>query len=91
VGGFRLDDVGYTELQRLWLRGGLPKSFLEQPKLYFVDSGIFHSLISVGRREELLTHPKLGASWEGFALECVVRSIGKRNEEFFFLEHPQRA
>ena len=178
LGGFRIDDVGTKEIQRLWLRGGLPKSFLakndaesalwrenyiatflerdlpqlgvsipantlrrfwtmlghyhgqivnyselarnfgisdmtarkyidllegtfmlrllqpwhanigkrlvKRPKLYFTDSGIFHSLLAVGRREDLLAHSKLGASWEGFALACVIRSIGKRNEEVFF-------
>lgn len=51
---------------------------------YATNSGIFHSLLAIGRREELLTHPKLGASWEGFALESLIRSIGKRKEEVFF-------
>jgi len=60
------------------------KRLVKRPKLYFTDSGIFHSLLAVSRGEELLTHPKLGASWEGFALECMIRSIGKRNEEIFF-------
>jgi uncharacterized protein len=60
------------------------KRLVKRPKLYFADSGIFHSLIGVGRKEDLITHNKLGASWEGFALECVIRSIGKRNEEVFF-------
>jgi hypothetical protein len=34
--------------------------------------------------EQLVNHNKLGASWEGFALECVCRSIGKRDEEIYF-------
>jgi predicted AAA+ superfamily ATPase len=60
------------------------KRLVKRPKLYFADSGIFHSLLAVGRREDLMTHPKLGASWEGFALESLIRSIGKRKEEVFF-------
>jgi hypothetical protein len=178
LGGFRIGDVGTKEIPTLWLRGGLPRSFLAQseeestlwrenyiatflerdlpqlgvyipantlrrfwtmlghyhgqvvnyselarnfgisdmtarryvdllegtfmlrllqpwhvnigkrlvkrPKLYFTDSGVFHSLLGVGRREDLVTHSKLGASWEGFALECLVRSIDKRNEEVCF-------
>jgi predicted AAA+ superfamily ATPase len=178
LAGFRIDDVGAKEIVKLWLRGGLPRSFLaendeestvwrenyivtflerdlpqlgisipantlrrfwtmlghyhgqiinyselarnfgisdmtarkyidllegtfmlrllqpwyinigkrlvKRPKLYFRDPGIFHSLLTVARREDLLTHPKLGASWEGFALECLISSIAKRNEEVFF-------
>ena len=34
--------------------------------------------------DQLTTHPKLGASWEGFALDCVCRSVNKRDDEFFF-------
>jgi predicted AAA+ superfamily ATPase len=60
------------------------KRLVKRPKPYLADSGIFHSLIGVGRREELMRHNKLGTSGEGFALECVIRSIGKRNEEVFF-------
>lgn len=60
------------------------KRLVKRPKLFFTDSGIFHSLMGISRREELLRHNKLGASWEGFALESVIRCIGKRNEEIFF-------
>jgi uncharacterized protein len=60
------------------------KRVVKRPKLYFRDSGIFHTLISVREMEDLLSHNKLGTSWEGFALECAVRSIGKRDEDFCF-------
>ena len=60
------------------------KRLVKSPKLYVRDSGLLHSLLSVGTERELVTHHKLGASWEGFALETAIRSIGKRSEEFAF-------
>lgn len=60
------------------------KRIIRRPKIYIKDSGIFHCLISVENKEQLLLHNKLGASWEGFALECVSRNIGKRDEEMYF-------
>ena len=60
------------------------KRLVKSPKLYVRDSGLLHSLLSVGTERELMTHNKLGASWEGFALETAIRSIGKRSEEFAF-------
>ncbi|MFC1807573.1 ATP-binding protein [Candidatus Omnitrophota bacterium] len=60
------------------------KRLIKRPKIYIRDSGIFHSLMSIGSKNELLSHNKLGASWEGFALECVARSLHKRDEELYF-------
>ncbi|MGE5340687.1 MAG: ATP-binding protein [Candidatus Omnitrophota bacterium] len=60
------------------------KRLVKSPKIYIKDSGIFHSLMAIETEEQLEVHHKLGASWEGFALECVARSINKRNEEMYF-------
>ena len=60
------------------------KRLVKRPKLYFRDSGIFHALLSLETREALESHPKLGSSWEGFALDCVWRSIGKPDEQAYF-------
>ncbi|MCF8069118.1 MAG: ATP-binding protein [Desulfobacterales bacterium] len=60
------------------------KRLVKSPKLYLQDAGIFHSLQTINSMEQLLSHNKLGASWEGFVLENVCRSIGKRNHEFYF-------
>jgi len=62
----------------------LGKRLVKRPKIYIQDSGIYHTLLSVETMEQLISHNKLVASWEGFALETVVRSLGKRNEEVFF-------
>ncbi len=60
------------------------KRLVKRPKLYLRDSGLFHSLQSINSQEVLLSHPKLGASWEGFAMEVVTQSLNKRAEEFYF-------
>jgi len=57
------------------------KRLVKRPKLYSRDSGLFHSLLAIRDERDLATHNKLGASWEGFALEVACRSLGKRNEE----------
>lgn len=178
LGGFRLDDVGKDQWRRLWMRGGLPRSYtagtdalshqwlehyiatflerdipqlgisipsstlrrfwtmlchyhgqimnyaefarsfgisdmtvrryldilegtfmvrilqpwfantgkrlVKRPKIYFRDSGLLHALLAVRSREDLASNNKLGASWEGFALETAAKAIGKRNEELAF-------
>lgn len=60
------------------------KRLVKRPKLYFRDSGIFHTLLALETDEALRQHPKLGSSWEGFALDCVWRSIGKAEESAYF-------
>ena len=54
----------------------IKKRQIKTPKIYFRDSGILHRLLGLVSRGQLVTHPKLGASWEGFALEEVIRSCG---------------
>lgn len=60
------------------------KRQVKSPKVYFRDSGIFHSLLGLGSREQLHNHPRLGASWEGFALEQTVLNLEALPDEVFF-------
>lgn len=62
----------------------LAKRQVKSPKVYLTDSGLLHSLLGIGSRKELESHPRLGASWEGFALEEVIRILGARPEECYF-------
>jgi len=62
----------------------LSKRIVKRPKIYLRNSGIFHSFITTTSHDQLLSHPKLGASWEGFALEAVSYATDKREEDFFF-------
>jgi predicted AAA+ superfamily ATPase len=64
------------------------KRLIKKPKIYFRDTGILHSLLSLESKRDVLSHPKLGASWEGFALEEAIRLIQlKENEVFFWGVH----
>lgn len=66
------------------------KRQVKTPKIYFRDSGILHRLIGVAGIDQLVTHPKLGASWEGFALEQIIRwGAGGAEETFFWGVHNQ--
>ena len=60
------------------------KRLIKRPKMYITDSGLFHTLMSIGTEKELFSHNKLGASWEGFALEVISQNIEKRHEEMYF-------
>ncbi|MGE3954825.1 MAG: ATP-binding protein [Parachlamydiales bacterium] len=62
----------------------LGKRQIKSPKIYFRDSGLLHTLVGVHNERELDTHPKLGAFWEGFALEEVIREKGAAIEECYF-------
>jgi len=64
------------------------KREVKAPKVYVADTGLLHSLLSIGNRDALLAHPKCGASWEGFMLREVIRRTGaKRGEVFFWGVH----
>jgi len=60
------------------------KRIVKRPKIYFRDSGILHALFSLENKKDVLMHPKLGASWEGFALEEAVKAMQLREDEVFF-------
>ena len=64
----------------------LGKRQVKAPKIYFRDSGLLHALMGVGTLPELLVHPRCGASWEGFALEQVLR-LAKPDEAYFWATH----
>ena len=60
------------------------KRLVKAPKIYIRDSGILHALHGLPGKNDLLVYPRLGASWEGFALEEIIKSLNARNEECFF-------
>jgi len=62
----------------------LSKRQVRSPKVYFSDTGLLHSFLGLRTLGDLLEHPRLGASWEGFALEQVVSVLGARPDECYF-------
>jgi len=62
----------------------LGKRQVKSPKVWIADSGLLHTLLGLESREDLEGHPKVGASWEGFAAREVIARLGARPEETFF-------
>jgi predicted AAA+ superfamily ATPase len=62
----------------------IKKRQIRTPKIYFRDSGVLHRLLGIPNLGQMVTHPKLGASWEGFALEQVIRTSGAEEEDVYF-------
>lgn len=60
------------------------KRQIKSPKIYIRDSGLLHALLKVENTRQLASHFKLGASWEGFAIEEILRHHHIRPEEAFF-------
>jgi predicted AAA+ superfamily ATPase len=61
----------------------LGKRQVKSPKIYLRDTGLLHALLGVPQFRALEGHPKVGASWEGFVVEEVVRAAGERNCYFW--------
>jgi len=59
------------------------KRVVKSPKTFIRDSGLLHSLLSLSSQEDLEAHPKLGASWEGFAIEQILDLCGERDAYFW--------
>lgn len=77
------------------------KRVVKSPKVYIRDSGLLHTLLGLDSFHALTGHPKLGASWEGFALENMLTVLPARQAYFwathagaeldlFYLGHGQR-
>ena len=64
----------------------IAKRQVKAPKIYIRDSGIFHALLQIRTLADLQSHPKLGAAWEGFALEQVIGLL-KTRDAYFWATH----
>lgn len=62
----------------------IQKRQVKQPKVYFRDSGIFHTLMGIKSLEELMLNAKVGASWEGFAMEEIISYYKADIEDCYF-------
>lgn len=77
--------VGTLMVRRLtpWFEN-VGKRQVKTPKVYFRDSGLLHRLTGILDIGQLQTWPRLGASWEGFALEEIIRLLDASEEEAYF-------
>ena len=70
-----LDELSQTFMVRQlqpWFEN-IGKRQVKSPKIYVRDSGLLHHLMALETESQLHSHPKVGSSWEGFALEQVLR------------------
>jgi len=64
----------------------LGKRQIKSPKIYFRDTGLLHQLMGVRTPRDLLCHPRMGASWEGFVVEQIL-SAKNPDEAYFWRTH----
>jgi predicted AAA+ superfamily ATPase len=64
----------------------LSKRQVKSPKVYFRDSGLLHCLLGLRTERELLSHPKSGASWEGYAVEEMLKVV-EPEQAYFWATH----
>ena len=64
----------------------LGKRQVKAPKVYVRDSGLLHALLGIGNRRDLEYHPKVGASWEGYAVEEVLKAL-RPGEAYYWATH----
>lgn len=63
--------------------GNLGKRLVKSPKIYVRDSGLVHALLEIGTLHQLLGHPVVGASWEGFVIEALINAAGAAPAYFY--------
>ena len=59
---------------------------MKAPRIFIRDSGLLHALLTIDSLDALRRHPKLGASWEGFALETIL-GIAGAHDAYFWAAH----
>ena len=76
-----LDILSSTYMVRVlypWHQN-LKKRQVKSPKIYIRDSGLLHTLLELDSARTLLSHPKVGASFEGFVIENIINSLHSRD------------
>ncbi len=64
--------------------GNVGKRLVRSPKVYVRDSGLVHALLGLGAKEEILGHPVVGPSWEGFVIESLLSVAPAGTEASFY-------
>ena len=81
-----LDALEATFMVRVlkpW-RANLAKRQVKTPKVYIRDCGVLHRLLDIRDRPALERHPKVGASWEGFVMENIIRALAVEERQCYF-------
>lgn len=78
-----LEGTFMVRILRPWYVN-IGKRLVKNPKVYIRDSGIFHRLQQIEDSVQMESNPKLGSSFEGYALEVCAKALGKKDDELFF-------
>jgi uncharacterized protein len=57
---------------------------VKSPKLYIRDSGLVHALLGVASSDDVLAHPVVGNSWEGFVIEALLNAAPVNTSAGFY-------
>lgn len=77
-----LTDAFMVRQLRPW-HANLRKRQVRSPKIYIRDSGLLHQLLGIANERDLMMHPKLGSSWEGYVIEEVLAAVEPENAHFW--------
>lgn len=80
-----LEGVFMIRVLQPWY-ANIHKRQVKSPKIYFRDSGLLHTLLGIHSELDLYTHPKIGASWEGYAIEETIKAV-RPAESYFWGTH----
>lgn len=58
--------------------GNSKKRLVKSPKIYIRDTGLLHSLLNISEFDDLLGHPIIGTSWEGFVIENIISNMSSK-------------
>ena len=61
----------------------ISKRQVRSPKVYIADSGVLHALLGLADRTDVTSHPKVGASWEGFVIQQIVQLLRAPPQQCF--------
>jgi hypothetical protein len=78
-----LADVLLVRRLTSW-HANVGKRLVKSPKVYVRDSGLVHALLAIGDKDSLLSHPVVGASWEGFVIENLLAVAPEGVRGFFY-------
>jgi predicted AAA+ superfamily ATPase len=80
-----LEGVFMVRVLQPW-HANLKKRQVKSPKVYFHDSGLLHYLLGIRSQLDLQNHPKNGASWEGYAIEEMLKVV-EPDEVYYWATH----
>lgn len=78
-----LSDTLVVRQLRPW-HANISKRQVKAPKVYIRDSGLLHALLEIDTQKSLLSHPKLGASWEGLMIELIIDHLDIARDNCYF-------